>query len=85
MKKDNFWKIFWSVVGVFVIFGIFSVGWLKFLYFTAPEDGNLALAVGVTFNSGKDPFTRIKQDQKFNLVSGYLYQDSIPFGFEDWS
>lgn len=83
--KDNFWKIFWSVVGVFAFFGIFSVGWLKFLYFNQPEDTSLALAIGITFDANKDPFARTKEGKTFNLVSGYLYQDSIPFGFEDWS
>ena len=86
MKKDNFWKIFWEVFGTFAILGIIAFGWLKFSYLNQPDDNSRALSVNVTFDPSKDPFAnRVRARQAISLVSGYLYQESIPFGFDDWS
>lgn len=85
MKKDNFWKIFWSTIGMFLFLIVLMVSWLKFFYINAPENTNLAQAIGITFDPTKDPFSQNTQKRKFEPISGYLYRDSIPFGMEDWS
>ena len=86
VKKDNFWKIFWSLTGYFVFLGLVALVWLDVSYLNRPDDISRALAVGVTFDPGKDPFeSQVRERQIIPLVSGYFYQESIPFGFEDWS
>jgi hypothetical protein len=86
MKKDHFWTVFWSAAGVFILFLGSLVIWLKFLYLNLPDDPQLALAVGVTFDPSKDPFEASSTNRTpSSLFSGYLYEDSIPYGFSDWS
>lgn len=83
--KDNFWKIFLTITMIVIVTLFSSIAWLKFLYLRAPEDITLASELGVNFDPSIDPFKNLKKEPTSAIISGYLYQDSIPFGFEDWS
>ncbi|HEY4498977.1 MAG TPA: hypothetical protein VJH94_02855 [Candidatus Paceibacterota bacterium] len=85
-QKDTFWKIFGSIVGGFLLLLCFGILWLKISYLHQPDDVSLAEAVEVTFDPTRDPFEKAgKNEKNVALVSGFLYRDSLPFGFEDWS
>ncbi len=85
MKNDYFWKIFGGIVGIITFLLIFFVVWLKFSYIDAPENVSMAAEVGIDYDSSIDPYKRTERIDKFAIINGYLYQDSIPFGFDDWS
>ena len=90
MKKDNFWKIFLSVMGAVLFSYTSAIAWLRLSYLPQPDDVSLAAAVGATYNPKRDPFIREARAQGPDtqttvLSSDYLYRESIPLGFADWS
>ena len=88
MQKDRFWRIFWSAGGIVVLVYAIGIVWLRFSYLHAPDDATLAAAVDVSYDPSRDPFSRATGEQNSvqnALASGYLYRDSLPLGFEDWS
>ncbi|OHA18807.1 MAG: hypothetical protein A2664_04860 [Candidatus Taylorbacteria bacterium RIFCSPHIGHO2_01_FULL_46_22b] len=90
MKQDNFWKIFWSTMLTVLVICTSALLWLKIGYLRLPEDTALAAAVGVRYDPARDPFRKevVPEEmviRKIPLLADYLYRESIPFGFEDWS
>lgn len=85
-RKDNFWKIFFSVIGGMTLVLVMGITSLKVSYFKQPDDASLAAAVGVTFDPLQDPFEKNqKLVETTGLASDYLFRDSLPLGSEDWS
>ena len=82
MHPDKFWKYFWSLLGLCLVAYTVSVAGL--LYTHSPDDASLAKAVGDSYDPLRDPFQKTASPQGLPL-SDYLYRDSLPLGFEDWS
>jgi hypothetical protein len=81
---DKFWKLFWIVVGIFVL--LYFVVVVGLSYFYNPTQMADAAAVGVVFDSSRDPFaTKRPDDNRPKFTGEYFYDDALPPAFADWS
>jgi hypothetical protein len=81
---DAFWKLFWIIVGVLAAFFLVTI--LGLVYFYNPSKTADAAAVGVVFDSSRDPFEGKRySDTRPKFTGEYFYDDALPLSFADWS
>jgi hypothetical protein len=81
MHPDKFWKYFWSILGICML--CYSLGIAGLLY-ARPGDAARAALVGASYDSTIDPFQKTAPEAEVSS-SDYLYRDSLPLQWEDWS
>lgn len=62
----------------------YSIGIASILYARLPQGVTLAAAVGDSYDPAHDPFQTQMQEEA-STTSDYLYRESLPLGFGDWS
>jgi hypothetical protein len=81
---DTFWKLFWTIVGILIIF--YCIGIVVLIYSYNPTKTADAAAVGIVFDPSRDPFEGKRPNDIRPKFSGeYFYQDDLPLAFADWS
>lgn len=81
---DKFWKLFWIVVGIFIL--LYFIALVGLSYFYNPTQTADAAAVGIVFDESRDPFaTKRPEDSRPKFTGQYFYDDSLPLAFADWS
>ncbi len=84
MHADKFWKFFWAALGGCL--GVYLLGIAGVLYVRPSDSASREAAVGAAYDSSKDPFQKdAAPSQPTTSPSDYLYRESLPLGFEDWS
>lgn len=82
MKLDRFWETFWvAFMAILLISVIGSAG----IFFFHIQNINAA-AVGVSFDSTKDPFEKqLYRSGSAVIVDGYAYRNALPLGAKQWA
>ncbi len=81
---DTFWKLFWIVVGALAL--VYFLVVIGLIYFYNPTKTADAAAVGIVFDSSRDPFEGQRpSDKRPNFSGDVIYDDSLPLAFADWS
>jgi hypothetical protein len=81
---DRFWKFFWTTAAAVLLVFIVTIAVLTYL--RNPLRVADISALGVVFDPSHDPFARAAQErQRPAFTSDYLYRDSLPLSFDDWS
>lgn len=81
---DTFWKLFWTVVGIFTV--LYFIGVVVLTYFYNPTKTADAAAVGIIFDPSRDPFASSRpNDVRPDFAGSIFYDDALPLAFADWS
>src|SRR6476620_2788037 len=81
---DKFWRLFWTVVGVFAL--LYFLGVLTLVYFYNPTKTADAAAVGIVFDPSRDPFEGKRyNDIRPPFAGQYFYDEALPLSLADWS
>ncbi len=82
MIVDRFWRIVWCAFFAVALAGIASA---LSLFYVRTQPGDLLAALGVSYQSGRDPFASSLLSGAVSLNSGYFYQDALPLRYDSWT